>query len=208
MDIMLSTKFSNNYFSLSWIIIFPILFITGCGYRFQGSASSLPQDVQTIYISPVENNTTEPGLGLEMTEILRSRFDRYGVVRLSEDKDFADAILESKILNIESRTQNVTGRTDIAIEQELTMILFGELRRRNGQVLWRNPNIRARGSFANVSDLVVTSSPQFAQGGIGSAALGALESREVSRGQQREALEGLMEEAARRLYLDAVAADF
>ncbi len=63
-------------------------------------------------------------------------------------------------------------------------------------------------TFASTSDVVVTSSSNFSQGGIGSSSLGSLGSREVSRGQQREALSELVEEASRLIYEDAVAADF
>ena len=183
-------------------------FIVGCGYGFQGSGSVLPEDVQTVAIRLAENNTTEPGLGLRFTEKLRSRFERYGAVKVVDPNEEADAELVTSIKQIENRVRDVTGATDIALELELIMTISAELRMDNGQVLYRNENLRAAETYGSVSDVVVTSSSQFAQGGIESDTLSTLGSREVSRGQQNQALEEVMEETARILYLDAVAADF
>ena len=181
---------------------------SGCGYQFQGSGSILPDDVKTVAIPIAENSTTEPGLGLRFTEALRSRFDRYGAVSVIEDSADADAVLRAKILGIDYRVRNVTSTTDIELEQELVMIIGAELRHKTGQLLWRNERLQVIESFASTSDVVVTSSAEFSSGNIGSGSLGSLGSREVSRGQQDEALEEVLEEASRKIYLQAVAADF
>lgn len=186
--------------------------ITGCGYAFQGSGSVLPESVKTVAIRISENNTTEPGLGLRFTEKLRSRFERYGVVKVVEPDEDADAELITKINRIENRVRDVTGDTDIALELELYMSISAELRTRDGQVLYANDDLRVTESFAGVSDVVVTSSSAFAESGTNSSTLGSLGSsssdREVSRGQKDQALEEMMEESARKLYLDAVAEEF
>ncbi|MCB0325591.1 MAG: hypothetical protein KDD69_18545, partial [Bdellovibrionales bacterium] len=145
---------------------------------------------------------------LRFTERLLSRFERYGAVKVVEPDEEADAELITKILGIETQVRDVTGDTDIELEQDIIMTIFAELRRRNGQILYRNPQLRVRDSFATTSDVVVTSSSSFAQGGISAESLGSLGSREVSRGQQSAALDDLLDEAARQLYLDAVAAEF
>lgn len=185
-----------------------LLLLAGCGYQFQGSGSILPDDVKKIAIGMVDNETTEPGLGPKFTEILRSRFERYGVVEVVDDPGDADAILKTSIRSLNTRVTSVTGDTDVAVEQELVMTVSSDLKRRNGQVLWRNDNMQTDGAFANTGDTVVTSSSQFAQGGISSSTLGGLGAREISRGQQEETLNDLMEEAAKNLYLQAVASDF
>ena len=55
---------------------------------------------------------------------------------------------------------------------------------------------------------MVTSSSAFVSSGVGTGTLGNLGQNQVSRGQQDEAIENLMDESARKLYLDAVAAEF
>ncbi len=186
--------------------------LSSCGYSFQGSGSILPQDIKTIAIPLAENNTTEPGLGLRFTEALRSRFDRYGAVRVIDDEGEADAVLRAKIVNITSEVSDVTSNTDIELENELVVTVSAELRRKNGQLLYRNAGMNISDSAASVSSVVVTSSSQFAQSGSSASQLADLDSnsgsREVARGQSAQLIDDLLDEASRRLYLDAVAADF
>lgn len=184
------------------------LFLVGCGYALQGSGSILPDDVQTIDIKVADNNTTETGLGVRFTEKLRSRFERYGAVKVVDPGEEADAELITSILSVSNQVRDVTGSSDIALELELILTIRAELRMKNGQILYRNDLLQVAETFGSVSDVVVTSSSQFAQGNIGADTLSTLGSREVSRGQQNEAIEEALEEAARVLYLDAVAADF
>lgn len=181
---------------------------SGCGYQFQGSGSVLPPDVKVVAIPLVENSTTTPGIDVEFTEALRSRFDRYGAVKVVEDRSDGDAVLKARIVRLQNRVRNVTSSTDIELELELVMTVSAELTRRNGQVLWKNPSFQTTESFASVEDVVVTSSSEFAQSGIGGDSLSSLGSREVSRGQQEQAITKLVNEAARKIYLSAVAPDF
>ena len=181
---------------------------SGCGYTFQGSGTSLPPDVKTIYIRPAENDTTSPGLGPRFTEKLRSRFERYGAVKIVEAGQDSDAELVTRILSVTTRVRDTTSKTDVALEYEVYMSVSVELRRKTGQVLYKKPALISHQSFGGQSDVVVTSSSAFTQGQIGAETLGGLSSREVSRGQEDQAMESIMEESARKLYLDAIAAEF
>ncbi|MDD2941571.1 MAG: LPS assembly lipoprotein LptE [bacterium] len=185
-----------------------ISLLGGCGYQFQGSGTSLPDDVRAIYIAPVRNDTTELGLSNLMTEALRLRFERYGIVHTVDSARDADAVLQTRVRYLDSQVRNVTGDTDIALELDLVMIVSSELKRRGGQSLWKNSYLETRKPFASVQNVVVTSSSGFASGDVGSANLGNLGAREVSRGQQEQATQELIEETARRVYLGAVAEKF
>jgi len=55
---------------------------------------------------------------------------------------------------------------------------------------------------------VVTSSADFASGTSGAQDLANLSDREIFRGQEQSALEGLAEQAAASIYEDAVIPDF
>ncbi len=188
------------------------LSIFSCGYQFQGSGSILPPDIKTVAIPIAENNTTEANLGERFTEALRSRFERYGVVKIVENEGEADAILLAKVVDLDSRVSGVTSNTDIETENSLVLTVAVELRKKNGQLLYKNGGMSISDNVAGVRDLVVTSSSDFAQGGSSSDTLGDLGSnagdREVQRGQEDQVVEALVDEASRRIYLDAVAADF
>lgn len=189
-----------------------LLLTTSCGYHFQGGGSILPPEIKTIAIPVAENNTTELSMGERFTEALRSRFDRYGVVKIVDDETAADAVLVAKVVDLDSKVSSVTSNTDIETENDLVLTVAVELKKKNGQLLYKNSNLSISDNVAGVKDLVVTSSSDFAQGDLGSGALSDLGSnagdREVQRGQEDQIVEVLLEEAARRIYLDAVAADF
>ncbi len=190
------------------LLISSLFFLTSCGYQFRGSGSTLPEDVQTVGVDMVQNDTTIPRIGLLMTEELRSQFERYGVVNVSDTVAGADAVLKAKIVSVDSRVKDVTGSSDIELETEVTMTVSAELLRDTGQLLWKDDNVKIRKTIASTSDVVVTSSSSFAQGGITSSTLGSLGSKEVERGLERDALEDMIEQAAQTVYIRAIASDF
>ena len=198
------------------IIAILIIALTSCGYHLQGSGSILPPDIKTVAIPLVENDTTELDLSERMTEALRSSFERYGALKVVEDLG-ADAVLKVRVTDIDLKTRNVTSAQrdsvpDVAVDQDLVMTISAELRRHNGQLLYKNSNLSVSESFGGISSVVVTSSSSFAQGDISAGTLNSLgeraSSREIARGQQAQVLDELIEETARKLYLEAVAADF
>jgi len=185
-----------------------LLQLSGCGYTFSGGGSVLPPEIKRVAIPLVENTSTETGLTTIVTEALRDQFERYGVLSVVEEPKDADAVLNARILKVRRATSTVSARDDGALQQDTSMIMAAELRRTDGPVLWRNKRIVVTKVFATSSDTVVTSSVDFAVGNIGASDLQGLDSREVSRGQEQEALANLADQAARIIYDQAVMPDF
>ena len=77
-----------------------------------------------------------------------------------------------------------------------------------GPVLWRNANLSVSKSYGSTSGSVVSSSVDFSGGNINSGDLNNLDSLQIERGQESEALEQLAEDAARQVYDQAVTPDF
>jgi outer membrane lipopolysaccharide assembly protein LptE/RlpB len=184
------------------------LCLGGCGYTFQGGGTVLPPDVRRVSIPLVENNSPEAGLSAVVTEALRDQFERYGVLTVVEDGSEADAILRTRIVKVIRESRTSTSETDTALQFDTVLTLAAELQRVTGPVLWRDNNIQVSRAFGSTSGVVVTSSADFAAGSIGGSDLGSLESREVARGQEQDALRALAEQAARQIYDEAVAPDF
>jgi hypothetical protein len=180
----------------------------GCGYTFRGSESALPPDVKNIYIPQVENNSTKLGLATIVTEAIRDEFDSYGTVSVVDTQSEADAVLKVRILNVKDNTGATRSGTNTALQTQTTITLAGELRRVTGPVIWRDSAIQATQSFGADSSVVVTSSLDFAGGPSAAGDLAGLSSREVSRGQEANALNTLASNVARQLYDKAVAPDF
>ena len=187
------------------LLVFSLL---ACGYQFQGGGSILPPDVKRVYIPLADNSSTESGFSAVLTDSLRDRFERFGVLTVVDGPEQADAVLRTKILRLDRGTQSATSKTDIALQQSTSLTLNVELNRSDGSPLWRNPRMVVTKAFGTSSEAVVTSSAEFASGSLGGADLGGLSTREIARGQEREALNQLADQAARIIYDQAVAPDF
>jgi outer membrane lipopolysaccharide assembly protein LptE/RlpB len=184
------------------------LMSTGCGYTLRGSGSVLPADVKNVYIPRVENGSTELGLADVVTDALRDEFDSYGTVSVVEKQGEADAILKVRIIDVKSTTSTVNAATNTSLQMDTTMLLGGELRRTTGQILWRDNNLKVTKEYAANQSVVVTTSPDFASGSISASDLASLSSRDISRGQEAQALNDLATNAARMIYDKSVAPDF
>jgi outer membrane lipopolysaccharide assembly protein LptE/RlpB len=181
--------------------------LSACGYVLQGGGTVLPPDVKNIYIPKVENESTELGLADLVTDALRDQFDSYGAVTVVDKQSQADAVLRVRIVSLIQSVDTVSS-TNTTNQMDSTMVLAGELRRVTGKVLWSDSQIRVSKNFATNSSTVVTSSPDFASGSISTSDLSGLNQRELARGQQRQALLTMTDDAARIMYDKAVAPDF
>lgn len=185
-----------------------LFLLSGCGYQLQGSGTILPDDVRKIAIASVEDQSTEIGLGKQVEEALITQFERFGVVEVVDAQSGADAVLTAVVKDLDTRVRNVQGSNDVSVDEELILTISAELRKKNGQILWRDSNIKISEAYAGVGNVVVTSGSQFAQGGINSSTLGSLSTNEIARGQREQTLSDLVDESARRIYNASVAADF
>lgn len=190
------------------LILICALILSSCGYSFQGGGSVLPPDVRRIQIPLAQNNSTEPGLDQVLTEAIVDRFERFGVITVVEEREEADAVLFTRILELRQDTATSTSNTDVALQQQSTMLVSGELRRVTGPVLWKTARLTATSSFGSTGDVVVTSSAGFAGGSLGAGDLAQLNAREVARSQEGEVLDVLAEDIARKIYDAAVAPEF
>jgi hypothetical protein len=120
----------------------------------------------------------------------------------------ADAVLNTTILSLRRDRTTVTSGTATALQFDSVLTLAVNLRRTSGPLLWENRALVTRKSFGTSSDVVVTSSPGFAGGGLNQGDLASLNTREIARGQEQQVLEDLALLAARLVYDQAVAPDF
>ena len=185
-----------------------ILSSFGCGYAFTGSGSILPPDVKKIYIPIVENNTTDSTLSNVLTESLQDHFEQYGAVAVVDSVAEADAVLRVKVLKIKKGSDTTTSKTDTTLQQNTVLTVGAELRRTSGPLLWKNPQFNVSQSYGTTAGSILTSSSSFAGGGLTASDLASLDSRELSRGQEEEALATMADAVAAKIYNDAVAPDF
>jgi len=69
-----------------------LLLLAGCmGYQLGGTR---PEGVETVHMAPVVNTTTEPAIELQVTHALRQRIQFDGRLKLENNAEKADAIIE------------------------------------------------------------------------------------------------------------------
>jgi outer membrane lipopolysaccharide assembly protein LptE/RlpB len=116
------------------------LLLGGCGYHVAGTASRLPQSVQTIAIPAFENRMETYRIEQLLTQATVREFitrTKYHIV--SKDDADADAVLKGTVLgsSIAPITfDSTTGRASSAL---VTVTMAVKLVDRNGKVIYENP---------------------------------------------------------------------
>lgn len=119
------------------ILLAAVLSAAGCGYHLPGRGSSLPADVQTVYIDLFVNRTVEPFLENGLTNEVAREFARRGVLRPVADAGKADALLTGEITGYETVPISFD-RNDEITEYRSLMTVSAVLRRADtGRVLWK-----------------------------------------------------------------------
>jgi hypothetical protein len=156
----------------------------------------------------VDNLSTETGLTIIVTEAMRDRFERFGVLSVVDTQSAADAILKLAILSVKRDTSATASGTNTQLKQNAIITLAGELKKTTGEILWRSTGFTVTRPFGTTANVIVTSGPDFAASGLNSADLAGLGNREVSRGAERATFELLAVDAATKVYDEAVSPDF
>ena len=122
---------------LTILLVAVTLWVCGCGYHLPGRGTALPEDIQTVYVEPFQNKTTEPFLETPLTNEVRDQFSRRRTVEVVGSPDLADAILTGTIVSYGVGTVSYDRNDDIT-EYRATMRVDAALTRSNGEeVIWQ-----------------------------------------------------------------------
>jgi len=117
------------------IIIFCIVAVSACGYRFAGQGQ-FPKGVQHIFIEVFENQTSQSGIEREVTNQVIFEFTRQRQKNLASSARDADAVLKGVIRSVSTRTISRVG-TELASQREVVMTVDLRLIQQGvGKVLW------------------------------------------------------------------------
>ena len=129
------------YVKKRWPIpLFFLVILSSCGYTFSGSGS-LPENIQSVYVEVLKNNSSETRLESIFSNDLIDEFAKRDK-RLLKRKDVADAVLTGTIKSVLFSTvlhsdQNVT------FQERVEIIVDLQLNSGDGAtVLWKRENIR------------------------------------------------------------------
>ena len=79
-------------------LVYCWLLLAGCGYRFTAPGANLPAGAGPVRVPVFENQTTEPNIEVLVTQALRERYARAGLL----GGDGAETTLEGAVLMVSS----------------------------------------------------------------------------------------------------------
>ncbi len=133
--------FTHSPFSILYSLL--LLFPLSCGYTHQ---SVLPRHIQTIAVTPFENQTFEPGLEIDFNKKLTDRVLFERIARLSSPSK-AEAVLKGNLLEYEREPLRYTDAQDVQ-EYRLRLVVQAVLEdAKTGEVLWSENRFSGESSF-------------------------------------------------------------
>lgn len=134
------------------VLVLSLLAVSCGAYRL---GTTLPPHLQTVYVPTFENKTYEPGIEVDVTNAVITRFRQDGNLRPVGEAE-ADTIVTGEITGWNRRVLGYTGRDEDNVEEYrlyvTAVIVFRELA--TGQFLIRRQSIQGYTDFYLEGDLV------------------------------------------------------
>lgn len=133
------------------LVVVGILTISCGPYRL---GTTLPGHLRTVYVPTFENETYEPGIEVDLTDAVITRFRRDGNLRPVGEEE-ADTIVTGTVTRWERRVLGYTGREDTEVQEYrlyvTAVVTFRELA--TGEDLFREQPIEGYADFYLDGDL-------------------------------------------------------
>ena len=78
-------------------LLIAAVLLAGCGYGLVGRTSSLPEDIEDVYVQPLGNRTTRSQVDLLLTQAIGDEFVKRRRFNLISDSRGADAVLSGVV---------------------------------------------------------------------------------------------------------------
>ncbi len=110
------------------LLLVVALMVGGCGYGLVGRSSSLPEDIQDIYVQPLTNRTTRAQVDQLLTRAIADEFVKRRRFNVVSEAAGADALLSGTVVGFSERpvTFGAGGR---GTEYEMQIVADMEFRR-------------------------------------------------------------------------------
>jgi len=140
--------------------------LAGCGYHVIGTAPQLPEDIRTIAVGAITNDSSARGIEKELAFAYEREIHMRRHYRMVESREQADALITAHIRDVQRRPV-AFDENDQAVQYEMTIWLDVALERvGGGERLWEARNLRLTDEYASSPRVMITSSPEFQQGGL------------------------------------------
>jgi outer membrane lipopolysaccharide assembly protein LptE/RlpB len=141
----------SGLFFIIWIAL-----LLGCGYQLVGKETHVPPGLTSVAIPTFANQTFEPGIEVPFTQGFLREFIRERRVKVV-DRSEADSILEGVIKNLQIYSV-AYDRSGLATEYQTTVVIDLTLKRRTGEILWRENDISETRWFRASSSVLTSES--------------------------------------------------
>jgi hypothetical protein len=122
----------------------------GCNYTFSGGGG-LPSHIQTVYIPPIENRTTQFGLTETFTDKLLEAVRRNLGVQLAAEAE-ADATIVAELTRYTDTAMNFQGVEDVgaAVFQRRVDIVAQVqiIDRSKNEIIWNGTGVNGQGEYS------------------------------------------------------------
>jgi len=172
----------------------------GCGYRLAGTGTNVPPTARTVSIALFKNTAREKGLDVALQSAIEEEFRRRGTLEVIPDKE-GDLVLSGTIIRYWSNPIAFNG-TLVANQFQANLLVSLKLTERaTGRVLYDNPALQESTDFGAVTGTVVSASPRFQDETINARDLVNLTNVQIGESRRRTAIDELVQQVARQVYL-------
>ncbi len=119
------------------------LLLAGCGYTLVGRASNIPEDIQNVYVEPLENATPRPQVEQILTQAISDELltrRRFSVVNSAAE---ANALLRGTVLTFNVRPvtfddDGLANNFEISITADMKFQRPPAGTEEEGEIIWSN----------------------------------------------------------------------
>jgi outer membrane lipopolysaccharide assembly protein LptE/RlpB len=90
-------------------LLLAVAALGGCGYGLVGRTSSLPEDIENVYVEPLGNRTTRSQVDLLLTQAIGDEFVKRRRFNLVSERRKADAVLTGIVTGFVERAVTFGG---------------------------------------------------------------------------------------------------
>jgi len=124
--------------------------VSGCNYTFSGGGG-LPSHIETVYITPIENRTSQFGLTQTFTEKLLEAVRRNLGVQLAAEAE-ADATIVAELTRYSDTAMNFQGVENVgaAVFQRRVSIMAQVqiIDRSKNEIIWNGTGVSGDGEYS------------------------------------------------------------
>lgn len=121
--------------------------LSGCGYGLIGRTSNLPEDIQRIYVEPLENRTTRTQVDLFLTQAIVNELVTRRRFEVVKGASSADAVLKGALTSYIVRPVQF-GADGRATDYQVTIRADMEFKRQDSrEIIWDRPQYLFRDDY-------------------------------------------------------------